>query len=208
MKKALPDFPGLFSAAVEQVPFEQDAHFTVLDLGAGTGLFSWHILERFPAARFTLCDLAPKMLEIARLRFSAYPEQFTYLIEDYRQISVSQRFNLVISSLSIHHLADEDKCALFSHIHELLETGGLFINIDQVWGPTKYWQNLYWNQWLSRVRHSGASDEQINASIQRRKEFDQEAPLISQLQWLEQAGFTQVDCVYKNTFIAVFCALK
>jgi tRNA (cmo5U34)-methyltransferase len=157
---------------------------------------------------FTLCDLAPKMLEIARQRFAPFPDQFTYLIEDYRQIATDQKFDLVISSLSIHHLSDEDKRALFVRIHSLLDDGGLFINIDQVWGPTDYWQNHYWNQWLEQVRRNGAAEDQIEASIKRRREYDREAPLAYQLQWLGQAGFSQVDCVYKHAFIGVFCALK
>jgi len=208
MRKALPSYEGIFSAALEQIPFEDDASIHVLDLGAGTGLFSWHVLEEYPAAVFTLCDLAPKMLEIARQRFAPYPGQFTYLIDDYRQIPTDQKFDLVISSLSIHHLSDQDKRTLFLRIHSLLENDGLFINIDQVWGPTEYWQSHYWDQWLERVRHSGASEDQIEASVRRRKEYDREASLIDQLQWLEQADFSQVDCVYKHAFIGVFCALK
>ena len=208
MRVALPSYAGIFAAALEQIPFEKTAPIRVLDLGAGTGLFSWHVLEEYPAATFTLCDLAPKMLEIARQRFAAYPDQFTYLIEDYRQISADQKFDLIISSLSIHHLSDEDKRALFLRIHSLLEDGGLFINIDQVWGPTEYWQSHYWDQWLERVRRNGAAEDQIEASIKRRREYDREAPLAYQLQWLGQAGFSQVDCVYKHAFIGVFCALK
>jgi len=208
MRVALPSYAGIFAAALEQIPFEKSASFRVLDLGAGTGLFSWHVLEAYPAAMFTLCDLAPKMLEIARQRFAAYPGQFTYLIDDYRQIATDQKFDLVISSLSIHHLSNEDKRALFAHIHSLLEDGGLFINIDQVWGPTEYWQSHYWDQWLERVRRSGASEEQIEASVQRRRTYDREASLADQLQWLGQAGFSQVDCVFKHDFIGVFCVLK
>jgi len=208
MRVALPSYDGIFAAALEQIPFEKDASIRVLDLGAGTGLFSWHVLEEYPAAIFTLCDLAPKMLEIARQRFAPYPGQFTYLIDDYRQIVTEQKFDLVISSLSIHHLSDDDKRALFARIHSLLEDDGLFINVDQVWGPTEYWQSRYWDQWLERVRQSGASDEQVAASVQRRKEYDRESSLIEQLQWLGQAGFSQVDCVYKHAFIGVFCAFK
>ena len=148
------------------------------------------------------------MLEIARQRFVSYHGQFTYRIEDYRQISTNGKFDLIISSLSIHHLSNEDKRALFANIHSLLDEGGLFINIDQVWGPTEYWQSRYWDQWLERVRHSGASQDQIEASVKRRKEYDREASLADQLQWLGQAGFSQVDCVYKHAFIGVFCAFK
>ena len=208
MRVALPSYAGIFAAALEQIPFEKNASIRVLDLGAGTGLFSWRVLEEYPAAQFTLCDLAPKMLEIARGRFAAYPSQFTYLVEDYRQTPADQKFDLVISSLSIHHLSDEDKRALFIRIYSLLEDGGLFINIDQVWGPTEYWQSRYWEQWLEKVRRGGASQDQIVASVKRRKEYDREASLADQLQWLEQAGFSQVDCVYKHAFIGVFCAFK
>ena len=208
MRVALPSYDGIFAAALEQIPFEKDASIRVLDLGAGTGLFSWHVLEEYPAAIFTLCDLAPKMLEIARQRFTPYPGQFTYLIDDYRQIVTEQKFDLVISSLSIHHLSDDDKRALFARIHSLLKEDGLFINVDQVWGPTEYWQSRYWDQWLEKVRSNGASKEQIEASVQRRKQYDRESSLIEQLQWLGQAGFSQVDCVYKHAFIGVFCAFK
>jgi len=208
MRVALPSYDGIFAAALEQIPFEKSVQIRVLDLGAGTGLFSWQVLEEYPAAMFTLCDLAPKMLEIARGRFAVYPDQFTYRVEDYRQMFTDQKFDLVISSLSIHHLSDEDKRTLFVHIHSLLDDGGLFINIDQIWGPTEYWQTYYWDQWLEKVRCSGASEEQIEASIQRRKTYDREASLADQLEWLGQAGFSQVDCVYKHAFIGVFCAFK
>jgi tRNA (cmo5U34)-methyltransferase len=208
MRKALPSYTGIFAAALEQMPFKRDASIRVLDLGAGTGLFSWHVLGEYPAAQFTLSDLAPKMLEIARKRFAPYHAQFTYRVEDYRQTPVDQKFDLVISSLSIHHLSHEDKRTLFARIHSVLDEGGLFLNIDQVWGPTEYWQARYWNQWLERVRHNGASEEQIEASVKRRKEFDREASLADQLQWLAQAGFSQADCVFKHAFIGVFCAFK
>jgi len=208
MRVALPSYAGIFAAALEQIPFEKNVSIRVLDLGAGTGLFSWHVLGEYPAAKFTLCDLAPKMLEIARQRFAPFPGQFTYLVEDYRLMPSDQKFDLVISSLSIHHLSDEDKRSLFARIHSLLEHDGLFLNIDQVWGPTEYWQARYWDQWLARVRKSGASEDQIEASVKRRKEYDREASLADQLQWLEQAGFSQVDCVYKHAFIGVFCAFK
>ena len=43
MRVALPSYDGIFAAALEQIPFEKDASIRVLDLGAGTGLFSWHV---------------------------------------------------------------------------------------------------------------------------------------------------------------------
>jgi tRNA (cmo5U34)-methyltransferase len=208
MRRALPNYAETFSVAVELLAFERNAPITVLDLGAGTGLFSWHVLQKQPAALFTLCDLAPKMLETARRRFQAYPNQFTYHVTDYREFRCEHLFDLVISSLSIHHLTDADKMTLFQQVFCSLKDGGLFVHVDQIKGPSEYWQAYYWSQWLERVRRSGASEDQIAASVERRKSYDQDATLADQLLWLQQAGFSQVDCVYKHTFIGVFCAIK
>jgi tRNA (cmo5U34)-methyltransferase len=58
------------------------------------------------------------------------------------------------------------------------------------------------------VRRKGAAEQRIRESIQRRKVYDQDALLVDKLKWLGEAGFVDVDCVYKNYFIGVFVATK
>ena len=113
MKRALPSFQDLFGVATNVMPFESDAPIRVLDLGAGTGLFSEHVLSRYPKATFVLYDLAEGMLNVAKDRFNGRAGQFEFVIKDYRELQVVDSFDLVISSLSIHHLTHEDKRALF-----------------------------------------------------------------------------------------------
>jgi tRNA (cmo5U34)-methyltransferase len=208
IRKALPNYEDIFGTAQELIPFGTDAQIAVLDLGAGTGLFSKHVLEKCPKAKFVLYDLADKMLGVARHRFREYPHQFEFVIGDYRAIQTSQDFDLVISSLSIHHLTNEEKRELFCRIYGLLRNTGVFINIDQIRGETPYLQKLYWNHWLDQVRQAGASEERIRESVDRRVTYDRDALLSDQLQWLREAGFVNVDCVYKNYFIGVFLAVK
>jgi tRNA (cmo5U34)-methyltransferase len=69
-------------------------------------------------------------------------------------------------------------------------------------------QKLYWENWLEMVREKGAAEDQIQASIQRRREYDKDALLTDQLAWLSEADFASADCVYKNYFIGVFFAQK
>jgi tRNA (cmo5U34)-methyltransferase len=208
MKKALPNYADLFGTAMALLPFEPDARLEVLDLGAGTGLFSKHILEKYPQARFVLYDLAEKMLGVARERFKDHPKQFAYTLGDYRKIRGSQEYDLVISSLSIHHLTDQEKQALFGKVYGILRKGGVFINIDQIRGETPFLRDLYWNHWLDQVRRAGFSEERIQESIDRRIAYDQEALLEDQLRWLKDSGFANVDCVYKNFFVGVFWGTK
>ena len=208
MKLALPSYDEIFSTALELIPFDSNDAINVLDLGAGTGLFSQHVFEKFPRAEFVLYDLAPKMLDVARKRFKQYPDQFEYVVTDYRNLQSSGRYDLVISSLSIHHLTDGEKKKLFVQVQRSLKAVGVFINVDQIKGPTTDMQNLYWTNWLKKVREKGAPEEQVQASIQRRTEYDKDALLEDQLHWLAQAGFGNVDCVYKNYFIGVFIGGK
>ena len=117
---------------------------------------------------------------------------------------MGQEFDLVISSLSIHHLTDDEKIRLFHSVNNLLRKPGIFINIDQVRGETESKKDLYWNYWLSQVRRVEESEARIRESIDRRTMYDRDALLVGQLRWLKEAGFVNVDCVYKNYFVGVF----
>lgn len=208
MKRALMGYADLFGTAVQVIPFSPDQPIRVLDLGAGTGSFSQHVLNAYPHAEFVLMDVADQMLAAARERFRDMPGQFRFEIFDYRNLQGNADFDLVISSLSIHHLTDVEKSRLFQSIFQALKTAGAFINIDQIRGETEALRALYWNRWLKHVRSSGATEDQTQASIKRRTEFDKDALLADQIVWMKQAGFSCVDIVFKNYFLGVFLALK
>src|SRR5512135_1867759 len=152
IRKAVPGYDGLFAAAMELIPFSPDAPVEVLDLGAGTGLFAKQVMEKCPLGRFVLWDVADKMLDMARERFRDCPGRFDYVVADYRDLEDERRFNIVISSLSIHHLSDQEKNELFSRIFAAIRDGCIFINIDLVLGPTPSLEEFYWQNWLGKIR--------------------------------------------------------
>jgi len=209
MRVALPGYADLFGTATDLIPAEPEDAIEVLDLGAGTGLFSWHVRRRFPKAQLVLVDVADRMLEVARTRFAG-DEAVEYLIADYRTIVLepARQFDAVVSSLSIHHLDDAEKVALCRRVFDLVRPGGVFLNIDQIRGETAAIRDLYWTSWLARVRRAGAPEARITESIERRRTYDRDALLADQLRWLDEAGFEDVDCVYKNYFVGVFYGRK
>jgi tRNA (cmo5U34)-methyltransferase len=208
VRVAIPHYDEVFSIAKALIPFPTKAPIRVLDLGAGTGLFSWHVMQKYPQAHFVLHDLAEQMLNVAKERFSATPGRVEFRIGDYRTLQGEQAFDLVISSLSIHHLTDEEKQKMFGDIYNILRTPGIFINIDQIKAPSPTLKDGYWNAWLDNVRRNGASEERIRQSIERRTTYDKDALLIDQLVWLRTAGFESADCIYKHYFIGIFFAIK
>lgn len=208
IRKAVPGYDEMFAIARELLPFPEGTEVDVLDLGAGTGLFSRLVLGKYPRGRFVLVDVAEKMLDVARERFRGQPGQFICRVDDYRSLREEECFDLVISAFSIHHLADPDKRTLFARVHAALRTGGIFLNIDQIRGATPALQELYCDTWLTKVREAGASEEEVQAGINRRLAFDREATLLDQLYWLEEAGLADADCVYKNYLMGLFYAVK
>lgn len=200
-RQLVPCFDDFYATALDRIPYAPEQAFEVLDLGAGTGLFAYFVAAAFPRARFTLLDVSAEMLERARERFAG-AERFAFVQRDFAE-PLPGVYDLVISGLAIHHLSDEAKRSLFARILEALRPGGIFINADQVMGPTPDLERAYDDAWLRQVRARGVSDADLLPAIERMKE-DCMAPLEDQLRWLREAGFADVDCWYKHYRFAVF----
>jgi tRNA (cmo5U34)-methyltransferase len=205
-KKLIPCFDDFYNTAASLVQLEQDAP-RILDLGAGTGLFSSYMARTYPQAKLTLIDLSPGMLDIAKERFEGSTAELTYLTGDYSAFEDAERYDAVISSLSIHHLEDEAKEALFARIFQLLKPGGVFVNADQVLGETPYLDALNRSDWVAKIEATDLSQEALQAAYERTK-LDKMAPLDTQLNWLRKHGFQDVDCVYKSFNFVVMFARK
>ncbi|RAP74933.1 class I SAM-dependent methyltransferase [Paenibacillus montanisoli] len=204
-RKLIPCFDDFYGIAAALAETETEAP-SILDLGAGTGLLSSFLLQRYPQAKLTLIDLSDNMLDIARKRFKDVPG-VTYRCEDYTKFAAECSFDLIVSGLSIHHLSDEDKRVLYKASYANLKPGGVFINADQVLGHTPYVDALYKTDWKRKVEASGLSAAEIAAAYERTK-LDRMAGLQTQLDWLEQASFADVDCVYKYYNFVVMVGRK
>ncbi|KLU64164.1 tRNA (cmo5U34)-methyltransferase [Desulfosporosinus acididurans] len=201
-KKLIPCFDDFYSIAISLAE-TKTKNPQILDIGAGTGLLSSFILEKYPDAFVTLIDLSEKMLDMAKERFVAN-QNITYIIDDYTKIKFDRKYDVVISSLSIHHLSADEKKQLYQNIYSSLNQDGVFINADQVLGQTHFMESLYKNDWKNKVERSGLSKEEIQSAYERAN-LDRMSTLSDQLKWIEDSGFLDVDCVYKYyNFVVLF----
>jgi tRNA (cmo5U34)-methyltransferase len=179
----------------------------ILDIGAGTGLLSTFLLEKFPDARLTLMDISENMLDEARKRF-ATRSGTEYVVCDYSRSELGGPYDIICSALSIHHLLPEDKCRLFQRIFSALKPGGMFVNADQAEGETPYFTERYHDYWNDFLRSGPMSETQHAEILKRRDTLDRNEKLSVQLSWLKEAGFSDVDVVYKNRTFIVTVARK
>jgi tRNA (cmo5U34)-methyltransferase len=205
-RRLVPDFDGFYGAAVEalaRVP--HGAVRRVLDLGAGTGLLSAMIAGGFPEAEIELLDASEPMLVGARRRLGEAVSAVH--VSDMGGELPPGPFDAVVSALAIHHLEHADKRALMRRVHDVLRCGGVFVNAEQVDGPTPQLTAIYAQRWADDCRALGATDAEIDGARERMR-HDRCTDVGTQLGWLRDAGFTAADCIYKSWRFAVLIAPK
>lgn len=204
----IPCYEDFYRVAVDIIPYGPDRELRALDLGAGTGIYAEQVLKRYPRSHITLVDISPAMLNLAEQRFSAEElARVTIHEADYAKIALKGKFDLIISSLSIHHLSDKGKKELFVKIHNLLEPGGIFINADQVLGENNFAEKLYQHTWLQQVQQRGVDDSILEQALARMREGKM-STLSNQLQWLQDTGFTEISTWYQHFSFVVFSGRK
>jgi tRNA (cmo5U34)-methyltransferase len=174
----------------------------VLDLGAGTGLLSERVLAAHPAAELVLLDGAPAMLAEARTRLG---ERARYVVGDLAEPLPAGPWDAVVSALAIHHLPDAGKADLFARVREGLEPGGIFVNAEQVAGPTPWLDELYRERHEQESRALGTTDAEWAQSLERQV-HDRCSTVEQHLDWLREAGFGDADCLFKDHRFAVLVA--
>lgn len=206
-RQLIPCFDDFYGAALDLVTEFAPPGARILDLGAGTGLLSALVAERLPDAELVLTDLAEGMLAQAKERFAGRVPPVELRVMNHLDLAEEGVYDVVMSALSIHHLEDEGKQAVYAAMARAVRPGGLVLNADQVAGDTPAMEARYWNHWRDSIQRAGVSDDDIAAAIERQT-LDRRAPLAPQLDWLRRAGLAEVECRYKNVSFAVMAGLR
>lgn len=202
-KFVIPQMEEFYRAAVWAAAGWDGECPKILDIGAGTGLLAALLLTRYPSAPITLLDFSEPMLEKARERFSGR-NNVGYIVADYSNADIGGTYDLVCSALSIHHLTREDKEHLYRRIFDALNPAGVFVNADQVIGESPRIHKRFTEYWDDYVRDGPLSPGEAAEIRMRRDTLDRNEHLGTQLDWLRESGFSDVDVIYKNRMFVVF----
>lgn len=206
--KLIPYYEEMISALISSIPFNPDDHIKVLDLGCGTGTITKSLKEKFTDTDVTCLDLAENMIEMAKIKLDSHND-VNYIIGDFYHFTFPDKYDVIISSLALHHLVtDADKIAFYKKIYESLNSGGVFFNADVVLGSNNYLQDLYLEKWKEFMNQSVSMKEIENKWIPTAEEEDNPAKLVDQLNWLQDIGFKDVDVIWKYYGGAVYGGFK
>jgi tRNA (cmo5U34)-methyltransferase len=164
----------------------------VLDLGTGDGrLLALLRIDR-PGAEGVAVDFSPTMLAAARERFRDEPSVRVIEHDLDEPLPPLGEFDVVVSSFAIHHCTDERKRSLYAEIFALLEPGGVFLNLEHVASATPALHRRF-------LEALGTTSEDPSNRL---------APVGSQLGWLREIGFEDVDCYWKWLELALIGGVR
>ncbi len=166
----------------------------VLDLGSGDGRLLDLVLEARPGAAGVALDFSPPMLDRLRGRFNG-SRHVTIVAHDLDDpLPPLGTFDAVISSFAIHHLTHHRKRQLYEEIWALLAPAGVFCNLEHVASASDYGHRRF-------LEAMGTAPEDEDPS---NKLLD----VHTQLEWLRDIGFADVDCYWKWRELALLAGVK
>lgn len=167
----------------------------VLDLGSGDGRLLARVLDLLPNATGVAIDFSPEMLGRLRARFADTPDRVTIVAHDLdRPLPDLGTFDAVVSSFAIHHVADARKRALYAEVFAALTPGGMFCNLEHVASSTDALHLAF----LETLAVAPEDDDPSNKLC----------AVDTQLGWLRDIGFEDVDCHWKWRELALLAGRR
>ncbi|MEO1429840.1 MAG: class I SAM-dependent methyltransferase [Cyanobacteria bacterium J06633_8] len=166
----------------------------ILDLGTGDGrLLALLKIERHNVESLAV-DFSPTMLEAAKSRFQ--DDSTVEVIEHNLDENLPEygTFDAIVSGFAIHHLNHNRKRSLYVEIFNMLQPGGVFCNLEHVASPTVRLHEKF----LKAIGITPAQDDPSNQLLD----------VETQLKWLRNIGFEDVDCYWKWLELALLIGRK
>ena len=165
----------------------------ILDLGTGDGRLLALLHSHCPEAKLIGLDFSPTMIAAASARFGTDP-RVEIRHHDLDTPLPDDLFDVVVSSFAIHHCLNSRKRSLYSEIYDLLEPGGVFCNLEHVSSPTYALHTKF----LDDMGASTGDEDPSNILLD----------VQTQLQWLSEIGYDDVDCYWKWLELALFGGVR
>ena len=208
IKNLIPYYNQMVVALVNAIPFSNQDEIDVIDLGCGTGSISKAVQSSFPRASMTCVDISANMLDIAACKMSDF-NNTKYINSNFYGFNFDRKYDAVVSSLALHHLeTKEDKFEFYRKIFDALKPEGVFVNADVVLASSDKLQDCYMKEW-KRFMCKNVSESEVDSKwMPSYYAEDRPISLMEHFELLKEAGFENIDVVWKYYNFAVYMAVK
>ena len=200
----LPMSDLFFSSCLSFIP---GGPITLLELGSGTGYATLKTLEANPLAMITCIDHSPDMIQCASLKPGLTSVKI--IEQDIRDPWPDMQYDVIMTTLCLHHIPEDDRFELMHRIHEALSPGGIFICGDIIRPEYAKVEEIYRTRWVQVMKMSGMPPADIDLIIHSREENYGEMETVGGfIRKLYKTGFSEVLMPYRHEISAVFIGIK
>jgi SAM-dependent methyltransferase len=210
-------------ALLDVIPATADEEFVAVEIGSGAGWLSEALLVQYPRARVIAIDGSPAMVRFASNRLASFGDRAEVRLGRLEERDwlehLGEPIRCFLSSLTLHHLDGPGKARLFADLYGHLEPGGA-VSIADIVEPASEWVKRHMaSTWTEAVRQRSLDltgemrtydffvEQRWNSYDYPDPDVDTPSPLMSQLQWLAEAGYIAIDVPWAlagHTVIAAY----
>jgi SAM-dependent methyltransferase len=167
----------------------------VLDLGTGDGRLLSIVTAACAPREAVALDFSETMIERLRRRFVDVPgiRIVAHDLDSPLPADVGI-FDAIVSSFAIHHLSHQRKRVLYEEVYSCLRPGGVFCNLEHVASATPALHRKFLATLHVRPEDEDPSNKLLDVQ--------------SQLDWMEDIGFVDVDCHWKWRELALLVGTR
>jgi ubiquinone/menaquinone biosynthesis C-methylase UbiE len=186
-----------------------------VDLGCGDGILARTIMDAYPSSTALLVDHSQPMLIRAAQAMHRFAHRFNIAQADISEALPAEVYgstiDVVVSAFAIHHLPSDRKQWLYKEIFKVLRPGGMFINLEHVTPASDRAEALFDQLIIENlVSVSGRPETDVAAEYHARPDKADNIleTIDQQIGWLNEIGYTDVDCYFKFLELAMFGGVK
>lgn len=200
------DYDLTHEMILTMLPSPGERVLRVLELGTGTGNLTHKVLDRFPHSTVVGYDVSAEMLARARAKLAPAGARVQLHHGDVSQVVFPGPFDAVISAIAVHHVPPPAKPILFHRLYAALRPGGVLVLGDAFQPGTPALGERYREITAEDLERQGVGETPVYAEYRSRNSQPSGGAstyLQKYLHWMQQAGFRNVDCVWKHFSRAV-----
>lgn len=207
--KAAPNYGVALRKLINHLPRDINQ---IVNLGTSTGNLEKQIFSKKPDLKIIGYDINEGDMSRAIQKLQGYDfEGFSGENGDITKISKFPKTDCVISSLTFHHLEDDDKIQTWEKIYNSLKPNGVFINYDIVKATSQEEHKDFLNYVVSNMRRNKLPDDfikdEINIVNGHGPNADKPMTYERQKKELNRIGF-KVEQQWANKLFRIYTAIK
>ena len=205
--RGVPRHAEMLEMILAYLPERKDS-LSILELGCGTGKLTRKILSRFPKAKLEIVDISLEMLK-ATEKSITNNSNIKYIQSDFKNLDLdANKYDLILSSISIHHLVDDEKEKFVKKLFRWLKPKGTLCFGDQFKGVKDEYYKKHIDLWKQYADRNNIEKEIWEKWMKHQDESDYHCATGNYYIWLTNAGFKNIDCLWRYALWAVLIAEK